>query len=147
LNNADGLLRVALFRVWAEWRSALKIFKRPTASLPGIVRLRRFWTWKVRRGKPGRPAVSRDIRELIRRMSRQNPGWGAPRIHVKLLKLGIDIGETSVSKYLVRSRATLTDPANVLGESSPEPHFRRLLHRVYRSVSDPVRVPRAGARA
>jgi putative transposase len=63
-----------------------------------------FWTWKIRRGKPGRAAVSREIRELIRRMSRENPGWGAPRIHGELLKLGIDIGETSVSKYLVRSR-------------------------------------------
>jgi hypothetical protein len=37
-------------------------------------------------------------------MSRENPGWGAPRIHGELMKLGIDIGETSVSKYLVRSR-------------------------------------------
>src|SRR3954470_19414762 len=63
-----------------------------------------FWTWKVRRGKPGRPAVSPEIRALIRRMSRENPGWGAPRIHGELLKLGIDIGETSVSKYLVRRR-------------------------------------------
>jgi putative transposase len=59
---------------------------------------------KIRRGKPGRPAVSEDIRALIRRMSRENPGWGAPRIHGELLKLGIDIGESSVSKYLVRSR-------------------------------------------
>ena len=67
-------------------------------------RLRTFWTWRVRRGRPGRPAVSAEIRALIRRMSRENPGWGAPRIHGELLKLGIDIGETSVSKYLVRSR-------------------------------------------
>jgi hypothetical protein len=58
-----------------------------------------FWMWKIRRGNPGRPAVSREIRDLIRRMSRENAGWGAPRIHGELLKLGIDIGETSVSKY------------------------------------------------
>jgi putative transposase len=63
-----------------------------------------FWTWKVRRGKRGRPTVSREVRDLIRRMSRENAGWGAPRIHGELLKLGIDIGETSVSKYLVRAR-------------------------------------------
>jgi len=44
------------------------------------------------------------VRALIRRMSRENPDWGAPRIHGELLKLGIDIGETSVSKYLVRRR-------------------------------------------
>ena len=58
----------------------------------------------MRRGKPGRPTVSPEIRALIRRMNRENPSWGAPRIHGELLKLGIDIGETSVSKYLVRSR-------------------------------------------
>src|SRR5262249_18608106 len=57
-----------------------------------------------RRGEPGRPAVAREIRDLIRRMCRENPGWGAPRIHGELLKLGIDIGETSVSKYMVRHR-------------------------------------------
>jgi hypothetical protein len=55
-----------------------------------------FWTWKVRRGKPGRPAVSPEVRALIRRMSRENPAWGALRIHGELLKLGIDIGETSL---------------------------------------------------
>ena len=52
--------------------------------------------------KPGRPAVPKDVRALIRTMSRENPLWGAPRIHGELLKLGIDISETSVSKYLVR---------------------------------------------
>ena len=65
---------------------------------------RLFWTWKVRRGQPGRPVISREVRDLIRRMCRENPGWGAPRIHGELLKLGIDIGESSVSKYMVRCR-------------------------------------------
>src|SRR5260370_4541067 len=50
------------------------------------------------------PAVSKEIRKLIRRMSRENSLWGAPRIHGELLKLGIDVGETSVSKYMVRRR-------------------------------------------
>ena len=52
----------------------------------------------------GRPVISREVRDLIRKMCRENPGWGAPRIHGELLKLGIDIGESSVSKYMVRSR-------------------------------------------
>ena len=65
---------------------------------------RLFWAWKVHHGKPGRPTVPQEVRALIRTMSRQNPLWGAPRIHGELLKLGIDIGETSVSKYLVRRR-------------------------------------------
>jgi transposase InsO family protein len=65
---------------------------------------RLFWTWKVRHGQPGRPAVPKDVRELIRKLSRENPLWGAPRIHGELLKLGIDVGETSVGKYMVRRR-------------------------------------------
>jgi putative transposase len=65
---------------------------------------RRFWTWKVRRGQTGRPVIAREVRDLIRRMCGENPGWGAPRIHGELRKLGIDIGESSVSKYIVRGR-------------------------------------------
>ena len=65
---------------------------------------RLFWTWKVRHGQPGRPLISCEVRDLIRKMCRENNGWGAPRIHGELLKLGIDIGETTVSKYMVRSR-------------------------------------------
>jgi putative transposase len=65
---------------------------------------RLFWTWKVRKGNPGRPAVTKDVRDLIRRMSRENPLWGAPRIHGELLKFGINIGETTVSKYIVHRR-------------------------------------------
>ena len=57
-----------------------------------------------RRGQSGRPAIARETRDLIRRMSRENPTWGAPRIHGELLKLGIDIGESSVTKYMVRCR-------------------------------------------
>jgi putative transposase len=58
----------------------------------------------VRCGKPGRPVISSEVRDLIRKMCRENPGWGAPRIHGELLKLGIDIGQSSVSKYMVRCR-------------------------------------------
>ena len=63
-----------------------------------------FGLGRFRRGQPGRPAIARETRDLIRRMSRENPTWGAPRIHGELLKLGIDIGESSVTKYMVRCR-------------------------------------------
>jgi putative transposase len=62
---------------------------------------RLFWTWKSRR-RAGRPTVPPDVGTLIRTMSKANPLWGAPRVHGELLKLGIAIGETSVSKYMVR---------------------------------------------
>ena len=55
-----------------------------------------------RHGRPGRPCVPNETRELIRRLSQDNVGWGAPRIHSELLKLGIQISESSVSKYMVR---------------------------------------------
>jgi len=56
----------------------------------------------VRHGLPERPVISREVRDLIRKMCRENPLWGAPRLHGELLKLGINIAESSVSKYMVR---------------------------------------------
>ena len=104
LTPADRYLWVVLARVWKNWRSALAIVRPETVIAWHRKGFRLFWTWKVRRGKPGRPAVPREVRDLIRRMSRENPFWGAPHIHGELLKLGITIGETSVAKYLVRCR-------------------------------------------
>jgi hypothetical protein len=102
---------------------------------------RLFWTWKVRRVQLGRPRVPKDVRKLIRKMCRDNPLWGAPRIHGELLKLGIDISETSVGKYIVRKRK----PPSQTWRTFLENHgFDRLLHRAYDSVSGSVRVPGAG---
>jgi hypothetical protein len=53
---------------------------------------------------PWRPAIPLELRRLIRQMSVDNPLWGAPRPHGELLKLGIDVGQTSVAKYMVRRR-------------------------------------------
>src|SRR5678809_1180609 len=104
LASADRLLWSWLCEVWSDWRSALVIVKPETVIGWHRLGFQLFWTWKVRHGQPGRPPVSKEIRQLIRKMSRENPLWGAPRIHGELLKLGIDIGETSVGKYIVRRR-------------------------------------------
>ena len=104
LTSADRLLWAWLCKAWSDWRSSLLIVKPETVIGWHRKSFRLFWTWKVRRGRPGRPPVSKEIRQLIRRMSRENPLWGAPRIHGELLKLGIDIGETSVGKYMVGRR-------------------------------------------
>jgi hypothetical protein len=64
---------------------------------------RSYWRWKSSR-RCGRPTVPLEIRRLIREMSIANPLWGAPRIHGELLKLGIDVGQTSVAKYMARRR-------------------------------------------
>ena len=64
---------------------------------------RAYWRWKSR-GQPGRPRVSRELREMIRRMCKENPLWGAPRIHGEMLKLECEIAESTVSKYMIRHR-------------------------------------------
>jgi hypothetical protein len=104
LTPVDRLLWICLSRLWRDWRSALAIFKPETVVAWHRAGFRLFWKWKVRHRQPGRPLISRQVRDLIRKMCRENPSWGAPRIHGELLKLGIDIGETSVSKYLMRCR-------------------------------------------
>ena len=104
LTSMDRLFWVSLSRLWRGWRSTLVLVKPETVVAWHRRGFRWFWTWKVRQGQPGRPIVSREVRDLIRSMCRQNPTWGAPRIHGELLKLGIDIGQTSVTKYMVRGR-------------------------------------------
>lgn len=104
LRRTDRCLWVVLSRVWKDWRAALDIVQPATVIAWHRKGFRLFWSWKVRHGKTGRPAVAREVRDLIRRLSRENPLWGAPHIHGELLKLGIPIGETSVAKYMVRHR-------------------------------------------
>jgi putative transposase len=104
LTMADRLLWAWLCTAWKNWRSGL-FFVQPSTVISWHRKgFRLFWTWRVRQGHPGRPVVPREIRELIRTMSRENPLWDAPRIHGELLKLGIDMGETSVSKYMTHRR-------------------------------------------
>jgi putative transposase len=102
LTAADRLFWICLSRLWRDWRSALAIVKPETVVAWHRSGFRLFWTWKVRGGLPGRPVISPEVRDLIRKMCRENPLWGAPRIHGELFKLGINIAESSVSKYMVR---------------------------------------------
>jgi putative transposase len=81
------------------WRSAIHIVKPETVLAWHRRGFRLFWTRKSRH-RSGRPAVSPDVRSLIREMSTANPLWGAPRIHGELLKLGISVSESTVAKYM-----------------------------------------------
>ena len=98
LRMADRLFWVVLSRLWSGWREILVIVKPETVIGWHRKGFRRFWTRKSRRGKPGRPPVSSEFRGLIRRMSRENPLWGAPRIHGELRMLGFEVSEAAVSK-------------------------------------------------
>ena len=104
LTTADRIFWLWLRQVWADWRSFLIIVMPETVVAWHRKGFRLFWTWKIHRGKPGRPRVSEEVRDLIRMMSCNNRRWGAPRIHGELLKLGIEITEPTVAKYMVRSR-------------------------------------------
>src|SRR3984893_17831723 len=101
--NIDRLVFVGLYRLFPSVRDALRIVQPETVIRWHRAGFRAYWRWKSRR-RGGRPTMSGEIRRLIRAMSLANPLWGAPRIHGELLKLGIDIGQTSVAKYMVRRR-------------------------------------------
>jgi putative transposase len=106
LTATDRWLWAWLSRAWSGWRRALLIVKPETVIDWHRQGFRLFWTWKSRHGQRGRPPVAKEARQLIRRMSRENPLWGAPKIHGELLKLGFEISESTVSKYLVRRRGS-----------------------------------------
>ena len=103
LRTADRIFWVWLSRLWTGWRSCVRIVQPATVISWNRKGFRLYWTWKSR-VRQGRPCKPREVRDLIRKISLANPGWGAPRIHGELLKLGIDIGETTVAKYMVHPR-------------------------------------------
>jgi transposase InsO family protein len=102
-SNFDRLIFVLLYRVAPNILDALKIVQPETVVRWHRAGFRLFWRWKSRR-RAGRPQVPPEIQRLIREMSLANPLWGAPRIHGELLKLGINVGQTSVAKYMARRR-------------------------------------------
>ncbi|WP_245287699.1 integrase core domain-containing protein [Bradyrhizobium elkanii] len=99
----DRLIFVGLSRLVPNTIKALTIVKPDTVIRWHRAGFRAYWRWKSRH-RGGRPATPLEIRRLIREMSIVNPLWGAPRIHGELLKLGIEIGQTSVAKYMARRR-------------------------------------------
>jgi len=103
LSCADRFLWVCLSRLWSGWRSALVVVKPETVIAWHRKGFRLYWNWKSRH-RLGRPTVSREVSNLIRRMSLANPRWGAPRIHGELLKLGFNLSQATVAKYMVRCR-------------------------------------------
>ncbi len=99
LTNADRAFWALLSRSWPEWRSALILVKPETVIGWHRKGFKLYWSWKSR-NRGGRPPIDAEIRTLIRRMARENPTWGAPRIHGELLKLGFELGEATVSRYM-----------------------------------------------
>ena len=103
LTEMDRVFWVLLSRLWTSWGHSLHVVRPETVVRWHRDGFRRYWAWKSRR-RAGRPAISTEVRDLIRRISQANPLWGAPRIHGELLKLGVTVSQGTVSKYMVRPR-------------------------------------------
>jgi Homeodomain-like domain len=101
LRNIDRLILVWLCRLFPSMLDAVVIVKPETVLRWHRRGFRTCWRLKSWR-RSGRPRIDRELRELIRRMSRENPLWGAPRIHGELLMLGIDVSESTVGRYMIR---------------------------------------------
>ncbi|MGB5813030.1 MAG: helix-turn-helix domain-containing protein [Polyangiales bacterium] len=101
LSTTDHVFWVALSRLWTGWQHALILVKPETVIGWHRKGFKLYWTRKSRH-RAGRPRIDAEIRTLIRRMARENPTWGAPRIHGELCMLGFEISEATVSRYMPR---------------------------------------------
>src|SRR4030081_3465300 len=101
LTNGDRLFLVQLYRWFPSVLKAITIIRPETLVRWHRAGFRRYWRWKSR-SLGGRPQIDAELRALIRQMSAENPLWGAPRIHGELLKLGFEVAQSSVAKYMVK---------------------------------------------
>ncbi len=99
LSSIDRLLWVWLYRLWPGCLKVMVLVKSATVVQWHRQGFRLYWHWCSR---AGRPRAERELRDLIRQMSKANPLWGAPRIHGELLKLGIEVSQATVAKYMMR---------------------------------------------
>ena len=102
IRPADRVLWSILSRYWPDWKEALIFVKPDTVIRWQRKRFREHWARLIRNGKPGRPAIAKEIKELIRTLSTMNPTWGSPHIVGELGKLGIAVAKSTVEKYMVR---------------------------------------------
>jgi transposase InsO family protein len=101
LTNSDRLFFIQLYRWFPSVLKVITVIRPETLVRWHRAGFRRYWCWKSR-SFGGRPQIDTELRALIRRMSIENPLWGAPRIHGELLKLGFEVAQSSVAKYMVK---------------------------------------------
>jgi hypothetical protein len=105
LRPVDRFFWVLLSRFWSGWRESLAMVKPATILAWHRKGFKLFWRWKSRTRVLGRPRIPIEVRKLIIQMATMNVGWGAPRVHGELLKLGIAISEITVSRYMPKRPA------------------------------------------
>jgi transposase InsO family protein len=101
LRGSDRALLVWITRLWPSLLGAVQVVQPETVLRWHRAGFRAFWRWKSQK-RAGRPKIDRGLRNLIRQMSRENPRWGASRIHGELLMLGFEVAQSTVSKYMAR---------------------------------------------
>jgi hypothetical protein len=101
LRGSDRALLVWMTRLWPSLLGAAQVVQPETILRWHRAGFKAFWRWKSRK-TAGRPKIDRGLRDLIRRMSKENPVWGASRIHGELLMLGFEVAQSTVSKYMMR---------------------------------------------
>src|SRR5262245_48862979 len=104
LRGSDRALLVWMIRLWPSLLGAAQAVQPETILRWHRAGFKAFWRWKSP-NRAGRPKIDRGLRDLIRRMSRENPKWGASRIHGELLMLGFEVAQSTVSKYMVQGGA------------------------------------------
>ena len=102
LRTRDRMFWILLRRLWPAWSNVLVIVKPETVVGWHRAGFRLFWRFRSQTRNPGRPTISAEIQAVIRRMVEENPTWGGPRVHGELLKLGFDLSERTVSRYVRR---------------------------------------------
>jgi transposase InsO family protein len=103
LTNGGRLFFIQLYRWFPSVLKVITVIRPETLVRWHRAGFRRYWRWKSR-SFGGRPQIDTELRALIRQMSIENPLWGAPRIHGELLKLGFEVAQSSVAKYMVKRR-------------------------------------------
>ena len=99
----DRIFWVWLSRYWAGWRSSLLIVQPATVLAWHRQGFQLYWRWKSRTNPIGRPRLDAEIRDLIRRLARDNPTWGRRRIQAELALLGYHVAELTVAQYMRRT--------------------------------------------
>jgi hypothetical protein len=125
LRPADRFFWAWFSRLWSGWQHTLEFVQPRTVLAWQKKRFRDYWRRLSQSGKPGRPPISKEVRDLIRDMWYSNPTWGSPRIVGELLKLGITVAQSTVEKYRPRDRkppsptwkAFLSNPAQQIVEA------------------------------
>ena len=123
LRSTDRLFWAWLSRLWSSWQDTLVFVQPHTVIAWQRKRFRDHWRRLSQQGKPGRPAIAKDVRDLIRTMWQANPTWGSPRIVGELRKLGIEVAKSAVEKF----RPRLTKPSSPTWKTFLKNHMQDLV--------------------